>query len=371
MQKKLIHIQIVQMSASKTIDFLTVEERNLLTQTVRHDTGGYDNWRKEPRTRQFIVDIDARPLAALASSASYGHRVYELMSIHRPGDLLHYLWVTFVDVEDEVVQSIKNTLAYKYPYSFDANAPLAGLPFIDFDNCFIWQGNDTAREGAAWRRHIEQECWHQKLSDLYVLVVRLQDRLRNADDFLIQHEIKLLDEKKHRLDFEATIKRNFYLEAQSLTQSDKYTDLYNMVAQIAAQSDVTSVSCPYGWFAIWRILVKEQVKRSQKLDLPPQEAFELSGPDNGFGDDRLAENWGGYVHIPYEGMCDGDIVFLPNWRVFNVAEAGASGSLIRALRMKRCRYLFVPKQRVLGELACAYREEIGDWVLYRQMSESV
>lgn len=354
------------MSESNKIEFLTAEERDLLTQTSRHDTGGYDNWRKYPRTRQFIVDIDARPLAVLANSARYGDRVYEFMSIQRPGDLLHYFWVTFVDVEDEVMQSIKESLAHKRPYTFDVKASLTGLPFIDFDNCFIWQGDDTDREDAAWRSHVEQEHWHQQLTDLHTIVVRLQDRLRCIDDFLLQNEIKLLDEKKHQLDFGATIKRNCYLEAQNLTQSDKYTDLYNMVAQIAAQSDVNSASCPFNWLAIWRILVEEQVKRSQRLDLPPQEAFKLSGPDNGFGDDKLAENWGGYVHIPYEGMCDGDVVFLPNWRIFNADKAGADGSLAAALRMNLCRYLFVPKERMLGELACATRKEIGDWMLYRQ-----
>ena len=354
------------MSESNKIDFLKTEERDLLTQVVRHDTGGYDNWRKAPRTRQFVVDIDARPLAVLANSARYGDRVYEFMSIQRPGDLLHYLWVTLIDVEDEVTQSIKQSLANKSPYTFDTKAPLTDLPFIDFDNCFIRQGDDTDRADAAWRNHIEQEYWHQQLTKLHAIVVGLQGRLRCINDFLLQNEIKLLDEKKHPLDFGVTIKRSCYLEARNLTSSDKYTNLYDTVAQIAAQSDVTSVSCPFNWFAIWRILVEEQVKRSQRLDLTPQEALELSGPDNGFGGDKFAEHWGGFVHIPYEGMCDGDVVFLPNWRVFNADKAGEDGSLAGALRMSLCRYLFVPKDRVLGELACATREEIGDWVLYRQ-----
>jgi len=354
------------MSASNKIDFLTAEERDLLTQAVRHDTGGYDNWRKNPRTRKFVVDINARPLAVLANSARYGDRVYEFMTIQRPGDLLHYLWVKLIDLDDEVVQSIKESVTYRNPYSFDKNAPLIELSFVEFDQCFFWQGDDTDLEDASWLRHIEQQSWRDKLFELFALVVKLQQRLRGVDDFLLQNEIKLIDDKKHRQDFDAKIKRNCYIEAQNITRSDEYSDLYNMVAKIAAQSDVNSVSCPFNWYAIWRILVKEQVRRAKKLDLPSQEAFELSGPDNGFRDDKLAENWGGYVHIPYEGMCDGDIIFLPNWRVFHTDKAGLDGSLAEALRMNHCRYLFVPKERVLGELACATREEISDWVLYRQ-----
>jgi NAD-dependent SIR2 family protein deacetylase len=65
-------------------------------------------------------------------------------------------------------------------------------------------------------------------------------------------------------------------------------------------------------------------------------------------------------------MFDGDVVFLTGWRVFHIENAGADSSLARTLNMKHCRYMFVPKSRELGELACATREEIGDWVLYRQ-----
>ena len=77
-------------------------------------------------------------------------------------------------------------------------------------------------------------------------------------------------------------------------------------------------------------------------------------------------DWGGEVRIPYESMFDGDVVFLPGWRVFHIENAKTDGSLAKALHMKNCRYLFVHKTRELGELACATREKVGDWVLYRQ-----
>lgn len=345
-------------------NFLTADERAFLTEPERHETSYMFSY-KDPRICKILVDIDARPLVSLVDAAFYGNRVYELMSINRPGDLLHYLWVMFIELDDELIKSIKESVGYKYPYRFDIKKPLTGLPFIYFDEKFFWQGDDSKLSDAAWRDHIDSESWYQKLSSLYQFVCTLQNRLRTVDDFLLQNEVRLIDEKKHRLDFLSSIKRNCNLEPQNFVSSDKYTDFYNMVAQIAAQSDVNSVSCPFNCFAIWRILVEEQVKRSQKQVLPPQDAFKLSGPDSGFGDDKLAENWGGYVHIPYEGMCDGDIIFLPNWRVFHAEKADADGSLAKAMRMELCRYLFVPKECVLGELGCATREEFGDWVLYR------
>jgi hypothetical protein len=343
-------------------NFLTTDEYSLLTQAVRHDTGGYDNWRKEPRTRQFLVDIDARPLSVLVNSARYGDRVHEFMTIQRPGDFLHYLWVTLIDLDDEVIQSAKESVAYRNPYSFDNNAPLKGLSFVEFDQCFIWQGDDTDLEDACWRRHIGQQSWRDKLFDLFALVVKLQQRLRTVDDFLLKNEIKLIDNKKHQKDFFATVKRHCALESLDFSADAKSAELYKVLAEIIAQNDVHSVSCPFGGLNIWRILVEEQIKRAQKLGLPHQEAFSLYGPDSGLS--NLPEDWGGYVHIPCEGMCDGDVIFLPNWRVFHAEKAGAGGSLAATLRMKLCRYLFVPKKRVLGDLGCATREEIGDWVLY-------
>lgn len=354
------------MSACNKNEFLTTEECGLLTQTVRHDTRGYDNWRKEPRTRQFLVDIDARPLAVLANSARYGDRVYEFMTIQRPGDLLHYLWVTLIDLDDEVIQSIKESVAYRNPYSFNKNAPLIGLSFVEFDQCFIWQGDDTGLEDASWRRHIEQQSWRDKLLDLFSLIVKLQQRLRAVDDFLLQNEIKLIDDKKHRQDFFATVQRKCTLDSINLSVNAESLDLYKVLVDMIAQDDVHSVSCPFGGLNIWRILVEEQIKRSQRLGLPPEEAFPLYGPNCL---NHLPEDWGGYVHFPYEGMYDGDVVFLPKWRVFHAETAGADGSLAASLRMKLCRYLFVPKERVLGELGCATREEIGDWVLYLQKPE--
>jgi|GEM_PF-36023 len=345
-------------------NFLTADEHQLLTQAERHDTGGYDNWHKTPRDRPFVVDIDARPLVALINATVFGVRVYEFMAIQRPGDLLHYLWVTIIALDDEVIQSVKESVAYRNRYAFDENAPLSGLSFVEFDRCFIWQGDDTDLEDACWRRHVEQQYWRDKLSDLFSLVVTMQHRLSGMDDFLLQNEIGLIDDKKHRQDFFATVQRKCILDSHNLSVDADSSDFYTVLADMITQDDVHSVSCPFGGLTIWRILVTEQIKRSQRLGLPPDEAFPLYGPDTGLND--LPEDWGGYVHIPYEGMHDGEVVFLPGWRVFHTEKAGIDGSLAKAMRMQGCRYLFVPKSRELGDLPCATREKIGNWVLYRQ-----
>ncbi|MEI2635817.1 MAG: Sir2 family NAD-dependent protein deacetylase [Methylotenera sp.] len=343
-------------------NFLTADERAFLIDPERHETS-YVAWRNK-HSSKIVVDIDARPLVSLVEAALYGSRVYELMSIHRPGDILHYLWVSFVELDDALMKSLKESVDYKHRYEFDIKEAWAGLPFIYFDEKFFLQGDDTEPSDFAWRKHIDNESWYQKLSSLYQLVCNLQQRLRGLDDFLLQNEVRLIDDKKHRRDFFSTVKRSCTLDCTDFSVDAKSAEFFKVVAQLIAQEDVRSVSCPFGGLNIWRILVTEQVTRSQRLNLPLQEALHLYGPDSGLK--RLPEDWGGEVRIPYESMFDGDVVFLPGWRVFHNEYAGADGSLAKTLNMKDCRYLFVPKSRGLGELGCATREEIGEWVLYSQ-----
>lgn len=132
------------------------------------------------------------------------------------------------------------------------------------------------------------------------------------------------------------------------------------VLELIRGDNVRSVSCPFNDHELWRGLVSEQVRRTEQTGLPPQEAFTLCGPDGGMMDIPW-EEWGGRVHIPYEGMCGGDLVLLPLWRKFFVEDAEETGRLSTAMRMC-CYYLLTPRD--FGELSFAIRTLVGDWVLY-------
>ena len=70
------------------------------------------------------------------------------------------------------------------------------------------------------------------------------------------------------------------------------------------------------------------------------------------------------MHIPYEGMCSADLVFLPSWRVFHIEYAGSEGSLAKASRLD-CKYMIVPRKNDFGELGCATRQIIEGWIFYQ------
>lgn len=132
------------------------------------------------------------------------------------------------------------------------------------------------------------------------------------------------------------------------------------VLELIQRDDVRSVSCPFNDYELWRSLVAEQVRRSKLSGLPPREAFTLCGADGGMSGMPFDE-WGGRVHLPYEGMCGGDLVLLPLWRKFFAEDAEDTGRLSTAVRLC-CYFLLTPRD--FGELGFAVRTLVGDWVLY-------
>ncbi len=135
---------------------------------------------------------------------------------------------------------------------------------------------------------------------------------------------------------------------------------FDAILEIARRDDVHSVSCPFPDAELWKALVDEQVRRSKATGLPPQKAYCLCGPEQGLDHLPIAE-WGGYVHIPYEGVNDGDLLILPSWRKFEPERMGDSGRLSYACA-KACNHIIV--DRDYGELPNVIRRAIDGWTLY-------
>ena len=104
-------------------------------------------------------------------------------------------------------------------------------------------------------------------------------------------------------------------------------------------------------------------------------ALRLNGPDSGvpFVHDRLCRTdreWGGDIHIPYEGTCSADLFVQPEYFGFSFAEARAAPTLSHAVfgadaeaLDKTCTYLLTRSLK-LGAIAAAKRTVVGDWALY-------
>jgi hypothetical protein len=342
---------------------LTESESALLGTPESIHVGEYHTWRNEgPRT--FAIELDARPLAVLAEDAVRGIRVYEFMSIRRPGDVLNYLWVNCAPAHEEVqkhVSQYKHQLRDKL-----GNIDLpCQLPFVDFDACFEPDfTDDTPPHIQAWLYDREGTYWSQKCRLLLALVKDCQHRLRHRDDYLLQREIRQIDDDSHPCDFLPAIERLPVLDFRYCADPTFTPLLRQKIGELIKQDDVRSVSCPYRDYDVWRMLVAEQLRRADTLGVPPREAFTLSGPDGGGALRGIPyEAWGGEVHIPYEGLCGGDLLIRPTWRKFRVPQGTATGRLSTAASVNGCYYVLSPED--FSEVPFAARSMVGDWVLYQ------
>jgi uncharacterized membrane protein len=133
-----------------------------------------------------------------------------------------------------------------------------------------------------------------------------------------------------------------------------------LIKALITREDVHSVSFPYAHEGVWRALVAQQKERAAQTGLYLQHAFGLSGPDSGLSFDTAS--WGGYVHIPYEGMCEGDLIVKPHWRSFIPEAAMGEGDLTAAMGGKACHHLIVQGER--AELDSAERTVVDGWTHY-------
>lgn len=167
-------------------------------------------------------------------------------------------------------------------------------------------------------------------------------------------------------------------------------ELREAILDLAARPDIRSISCALEDFQLWQGLLKEQVSRSERLGVPPQEALCLAGPDSGIpgvtpvrcgwedDDDspqvlpdqqgNLAPNcWGGEVHIPYEGVCSGDLLIPPKWLALYPQALSKPDARFQWISTKRCNVLLL--NRDLGERPHAERSELASgWWLYQSIS---
>ena len=287
-----------------------------------------------PGEDNFSVEIVNTPLLGLINAAILGSRVYELMTITRPGDCLYYLQVIVCNLDVDVITHVKEYMNNESRI-FNASLPLDIVAFIDFDKSFRMVEDNQVFE-QHWRSTIDGNYgseWQNQLDVIFLEVLAAKKALFEIDDFLIQHEIKLIEEHKHCNAKLAHVPRINDFNDNLLAFRFENQVFYSFLESLIVNQEVKSVSCPFKDFYLWRILVKEQVKRSIHMQLAPQEAFYISGEDAGFDEATTPNNWGGYAHIPYEGMTCADCVFLPNWRKFFYDYAGANGNLEKATRL--------------------------------------
>ncbi len=167
--------------------------------------------------------------------------------------------------------------------------------------------------------------------------------------------------------------------------------LRQAILMLAARPDVHCVSCALTDFSLWQGLFCEQVARAQAHGKPPQEVFALMGPDGGIPgitpvfsgyeefDDSwppvepdsqgnfAPDRWGGDVHIPYEGVCSGDLLIAPQWMQLYPGTLLKPDATFHSMSYKKFNLLLL--NRDLGQLPHSARTELDQgWWLYESAS---
>jgi hypothetical protein len=346
------------------LQLLSSSQRQRLQALETLDLVALARYHVRPGAGPFVVDVDLRALRVLIDSAAVGHRVYELLSIRRPGDVLSYVVLWFRAISEDIRYRLDNWLREpQVPLLRDAKT--VGLPFPFVESRLASYPDDRGPSEDLWHDRLDTGCWNQLADDLFEIVRSAQAALRESGDLLIADEIARIDAGTHWRHYRPAIERRLELDGVPPANSELPTALLEFLGQQIARPDIGSVSCCLKDYALWRLLIAEQRRRGGAGD-KAQHVFALAGPEGSIAPAN-PDDWGGAVHIPYEGVLDGDILFLPAWRRFEPELAGDGGRLSRAVG-KQCK--IVISQRDFGELACATRSVFDSWIVYQDRRQS-
>jgi len=309
-----------------------------------------------------IVAVDGRPLIDLCESAFLGARVYELMTIQRPGDIQHYLQVGLLDISDRTKYKLTNDEIDRYVIN-----GIEYMSFVDFDSHFHWWGWDNEAEDENWILLRKSNSWRHRVQILFDTIAEVQQQLKNTNDLATKNEIGLISAGKHVLDFEPEIDRKYRYSKPANENQLADEDLYKLLTHLFKRENAHSVSCDINDFQLWRMLVGEQIKRSKESRVPPQKAFTLCAPElTKIELAAQAEYWGGEVHESMQGFMPGDICVNVG-QVYPPRYSAELDRLIVTWTGGHCQYFI--SQTDHGKIERTKKSKHGNWIMYESLSK--
>ena len=300
------------------------------------------------------VELLSHAIEHLIADANQGHRVYELFTVKRPGDIWKYVWVGIVEVSDVVrrrceLARTKSALPW-----------LEGqVPFPDFNNLFYGDGWDDEPDDIPWLLWRQSSAFREFCEAGFERVRLTQSALRNSAEILIRHEIALIDRLMHEYDFPQSL-------PIQLTDSGYVSPVvpgferayYTKLQTLLGRADVTSVSYRGEFdYQLFRILCSEQRRRLTVPRTVPLVICALVA--------QLQEvtPWGAEVTYMDEGI---------RWGVLHVEHDCKMGlpisEAMRELSPSSRRIVLL--HRSAGEIP-GYRHEAGEgWVVYDRSDRS-
>lgn len=351
-----------------TTPLLLPEERAALLEPRLLSLGAYHDSHKGSHELQ--MRLDASPLLALVDDVVRNRGVYEFMTIGRPGDVLPYLRLTLLPGDAFLEQELRDVFRGG---SGEPPEPLV----VEMDERLRFDGDDTGSLAEVWLRCRADPIWGEWLRELLERVGEWQQRLRTRPDLLLRKELALLDSGQHPRANLASIPRIGRRGTPS--PATQPAEVAKAVVALVRELHLPAVAADEKGIDFWRALFTLQMQRADETGLAPMQALSLYASDRGLP--LRSSDWGGEAEAAWEGMRMTALVVMPNWRVFAPTAAGESGSLHRGLRYigdyaaPKLRYpnglecqpdrcLVMVSATDYGELGCAWRLPLAEWVIY-------
>lgn len=220
------------------------------------------------KKRTMRVVIHPEQLNRLIYDAcALAHRMYELMLIKRPGDLLAYLVVAIEECTERIDQMVNHYHQEKSFVTEDAGNQPKCVPLLAFDRFFFWAGDDTDPEDEAWLVFIESTRFHILAKTWFEQIQRAQSRLACGDE-LQRNCFYRVKYGTHPLDM-LERQRAVAISRGGKPEPYQKSAFLDKLSKLVQQDDVKSVTTYYGNYSILRVLCNKQRKRANQTGLSP------------------------------------------------------------------------------------------------------
>lgn len=305
-------------------------------------------WRIDPPL-PFRVKLHEFPLHHLIADAQEAHRVYELMSIRRPGDVWKYIWVELLDVPPSVHSSRK----WRKDEAKDSRKwPDNWLPLTEFDRCFYWAWDDTKPESQCWLPEREGPAFKKWAEELFAGVKTAQLAVQQAQDILIQIELAQMAATCHYRDYEAATPFEITPPDYESPVKPRFSQaFYDKLSELIRRPEVNCFSFIGEEYQVLRLAFTEQRLRFKSDDpLLPANSWPIS---------ILADfvhglrDWNAQAQVYSEGIGYGYLMVCP-------------GEGSRRPLMGRMRWLLCETGE--NEVPGFHRSSGDGWCLYQDLS---
>jgi len=312
----------------------------------------------------FRVRLDAGELDALIEDTGQASRIYELMLIERPGDVLDYLWVIPLEVSEKVQERIASARRHaKGQKTRNADVwPDDRMPLTAFDNLFCWAAEDTEPDDEVWLRFRESSDMRSFIRSLFAAAVAAQNQLASGDA-LQRHVYSQLRAGAHPYGFISRQDARTKCRNTGRAGGDRDTSaFYDTLSRLLKDPELAAVAYRgSGDYRVLRMMATEQRRRANYTGHDTDDALFLSAMNFGWAGQ---DEWGSSILFFDEGLGYGDL--------FVQGSGLGSDNIARLMRSGRRpprRYLLTTES--IGELA-GFEHQSGDgWVLYTKMQPSM